>query len=68
VLDGLSPKIDLVVFADGVLVTFSAGRAWEQKLGDKGYQTDTVIFKPFNVHYLQRRMEQMIQEMEGDGG
>ena len=38
-------------------------RAWVQK-----HQPDAIIYKPFDVRYLQRRMDEMIQEKGGDGG
>lgn len=31
-------------------------------------QPDMVIYKPFDVRYLERRMDDMIQEKGGDGG
>jgi hypothetical protein len=34
----------------------------------KKQQPDVVIYKPFDVRYLERRMVDMIQEKGGDGG
>jgi hypothetical protein len=31
-------------------------------------QPDMIIYKPFDVRYLERRMDDMIQEKGGDGG
>jgi DNA-binding response OmpR family regulator len=38
-------------------------RSWITK-----HQPDVIIYKPFDVRYLERRMEEMIQEKGGDGG
>lgn len=34
----------------------------------KKHQPDAIIYKPFDVRYLERRMDEMVQEKSGDGG
>jgi DNA-binding response OmpR family regulator len=34
----------------------------------KKHQPDAIIYKPFDVRYLERRMDEMVQEKGGDGG
>lgn len=38
-------------------------KTWVRK-----HKPDAIIYKPFDVRYLERRMEEMIQEKGGDGG
>ncbi|MGD2161940.1 MAG: hypothetical protein PVH60_08960 [Anaerolineales bacterium] len=46
-----------------VTVLDRPAKSWINK-----HQPDAIIYKPFDVRYLERRMEEMIQEKGGDGG